>query len=241
MLRGLYAAATALDAAQQAHEVTAANLAHASVSGYRQRGVRFETFDRVLNRASPPTGDIVGTRFVTTYIDFQPGALQQTSNPFDLALSEPHQFFTVQGPNGPLYTRNGNFRLNAQGQVVTQSGYPLLADSGEVVVPPNTVRISIASDGSISADGTPAGRVRLVRFADPNRLTPAGPTHFTALPDMPPQEVAGRVLQGYREASNGNAAEGMVSMITATRYYEAAQRVLRAISESVQLNTRPQG
>ena len=59
-------------------------------------------------------------------------------------------------------------------------------------------------------------------------------------PDAPPQEATGRVMQGYREGSNVNAAEAMVSIVAATRYYEAAQRTLRTIAESVQLNTRPQ-
>ena len=62
MFRGLYAAASALDAAQRAHEVTADNLANVSTPGFRQRGVRFETFDRLLGRDTPPAGDLLGTR-----------------------------------------------------------------------------------------------------------------------------------------------------------------------------------
>lgn len=239
MLRGLYAAASALDSAQQAHQVTAANLANATVPGYRRQGVRFQTLDLALGRDTPPPGDPTGTRLVATYTDFRPAALQLTGNPFDLAAGEPDQFFVVQGPNGPMYTRNGNFRLTPQGGVVTQAGYPLLGDDGPVRVPTNTVTVNVAADGSVTADGGPSGRVRLVRFADPARLTPVGPTHFAAPPDAPPQEATGRVMQGYREGSNVNAAEAMVSMVAATRYYEAAQRALRTIAESVQLNTRP--
>lgn len=241
MLRGLYAAATALDTAQQAHGVTAANLANVSTPGYKQQGARFETLNLAIGRDTPPPGDINGTRFAATYTDFRPGALQQTGNPFDLAVGEPDQFFAVQGPNGPLYTRDGSFRLTAQGQIVTQAGYPLLGSSGPLAVPTNTSRFNVASDGSVSADGVPAGQVRLVRFADRGQLTPVGPTHYSASPSSPPQDVAGRVIQGAREASNVNSSEAMISMVTATRYYEAAQRVLRAIGESVQLNTRPQG
>jgi flagellar basal-body rod protein FlgF len=241
MLRGLYAAATALDSAQQSHGVTAANLANVSTPGYKQQGARFETFNLAIGHDTPPPGDINGTRFAATYTDFRPGALQQTGNPLDLAVGEPDQFFVVQGPNGPLYTRDGNFRLTPQGQIVTQAGYPLLGGTAPVAVPENTSRIHIASDGSVSADGVPVSRIRMVRFADTAQLTPAGPTHFSAPPSVQPQDAVGRVIQGVREASNVNAAEAMVSMVTATRYYEAAQRALRAISESVQLNTRPQG
>jgi flagellar basal body rod protein FlgG len=240
MLRGLYAAASALDSAQTAHQVTAANLANATVPGYRQQGVRFQTLDLAFGRDTPPPGDPTGTQLVSTYTDFRPAALQLTGHPYDLAVGEPDQFFVVQGPDGPMYTRNGTFRVSPQGEVFTQSGYPLLGTAGPVRVPANTAGVTVASDGNVSADGVPTGRVRLVRFPDPARLTPVGPTHFAAPPDAPPQEAVGRVLQGYREGSNVNSAEAMVSMVAATRYYEAAQRALRTIGESVQLSTRPQ-
>ncbi len=241
MFRGIYAAATALDAAQQRQEVTAANLANSSTPGYKQQGVRFETFNLAIGRDQPPPPDIVGTRLAATYTDFRPSALQPTGNPTDLALGEPDQFFAVQGPTGTVFTRNGSFRLTAQGQLVTHAGYPLLGTTGPIAVPEGTGRVNVASDGSVTADGTPVGNVRLVRFADLTRLSPAGPTLYTAPQDMPPQDAAGRVAQGFREASNVNPTETMVGMIASTRYYEAAQRALRAIAESVQLNTRPQG
>ena len=170
MFRGLYAAATALDAADAAHAVTADNLANSSTPGYRQKGVRFETFDRVLGRATPPLGEIVGTRLVGTYTDFRPGTLQATGNPFDLALSEPDQFFVVQGPRGPVYTRNGSFRVNGGGQVVTDAGYPLLGEGGPVQVPADALSVSVSPDGGITADSAPSGRVRVVRFVDPSKL-----------------------------------------------------------------------
>jgi flagellar basal-body rod protein FlgF len=241
MFRGLYAAATALDAAQRAHDATADNLANVNTPGFRQRGVRYETFDRLLGRDVPPTGDIVGTQLVSTFTDFKPGPLQLTAHPFDLALSEPDQFFVVQGPDGPMYTRDGAFRITAGGQVVTQSGYPLLGDSGAVEVPANTANMTVASDGTIAADGVPVGRLRVARFDDPSRLTAVGPVHFTAPADVVPQTAEPRVQQGYREGANVNAPQAMVGMIASTRYYEAAQRALRTIAESVQLNTRPQG
>lgn len=241
MFRGLYAAATALDAAQRAHEVTADNLANSSTPGYRQKGARFESLDRLLGRDASATGDIVGTHLSATYTDFRPAALNMTGNPLDLALSEADQFFVVQGPNGPLYTRDGGFRMTPAGGVVTTLGYPLLGEGGPVALPPNAASINVAPDGSVTADGAPAGRVRVVRIADPSRLTTAGLTLFAAPADLAPEPVVGRVRQGYREGSNVNPASAMVGMIASGRYYDAAQRALRAIAESVQLNTRPQG
>src|SRR5688500_18586114 len=97
MIRGLYSAATALDAAEQQQEVTAHNLAHSTTHGYRQRGLTFETFDRVLGRTSEPTGDLTGTSLVGVYHDFRPGGLQYTGAPLDLALGG-DGFFTLITP-----------------------------------------------------------------------------------------------------------------------------------------------
>ncbi|MBX9582087.1 MAG: flagellar hook basal-body protein [Gemmataceae bacterium] len=240
MIRGLYAAASGLQVASEEQEVTAYNLAKMSAPGYRQRGVVFETFDRVLGRVAEPTGDILGARAAGAFNDFRPGPLQLTDNPFDLALSETDQFFTVRGPNGPLYTRNGQFRITAEGRVVSPGGYPLLGEEGPVEVPPETRRVDVGVDGTVSADGQPVGRIRPARFADLRQLTAAGPTLYTAPPGVRPQETDGRVLQGYLERSNVEPADAMVRMIFGARFYDAAQRSLRTISESIQLDTRPQ-
>lgn len=240
MLRGLYSAATALDAASQHQEVTAYNLAHATTPGYRQRGVTQETFDRALERAESPTGDLTGTKVVGVYHDLRPGALQQTGQPFDLALGNGEQFFTLAGPDGPIFSRNGSFRLNARSQIVSESGYPLRGQNGPITVPPETASVVVGVEGSVTADGQPIGQIQIARFTDPTKLTAIGPTLYSAGPDAGQLAANGEVLQGYREASNVQPADAMVRMIIGARYYDAAQRSLRTISESLQLNTRPQ-
>lgn len=239
MIRGIYAAASGLQVATEQQEVTAYNLAQSTAPGYRQRGLFFETFDRVLGRASEPTGDLTGARTAGAYHDFRPGPLKFSDNPYDLALSEPDQFFTLRGPNGPLYTRNGQFRITAEGRMVSPAGYPLLGEEGPIEVPAETRRVDVGTDGTVSADGQQVGRIRPARFADPRQLTAAGPTLYTASPGVRPQDAEGRVLQGYLDGSNVEPADAMVRMILGARYYDANQRTLRTISESMQLNTRP--
>lgn len=242
MLRGLYSATTALDMASQQQDATAYNLAEMSTAGYRQRQLTFETFDQVLNRGAAPTGEILGARVSGLYHDFRTGPMQNTGQPLDVALGDAEAFFAVQGPNGPLYTRSGTFQLNSLGQLTTQSGYPVLGELGPITIPTGTVNIQIASDGGINADGVPIGIIRRVSFTDKNALTASGPTLYSAPPEAGLQPANGaRVLQGYREGSNVNPAEAMVRLMIGARYYESAQRALRTIAESVQLNTRPQG
>lgn len=242
MFRGLYSAASALDAAAQAQDITAHNLAHVNTPGYRQRGVAFETFDRVLGRAQEPIGDILGTRLAQGFTIFSVGPLQQTGNPLDLALSDADRFFTLTNPNTnqPMYTRDGSFHLNGQNQLVSTNGYVLQGDGGAAItIPQGAAQINIASDGTITADGAPVGQVRVVRVANPKELTPVGDTLFSASDNAGVQPANSRVLQGYREGSNVNPAEAMTGMVLAARYYDATQRVLRTIAETVQLNTRP--
>jgi flagellar basal-body rod protein FlgF len=241
MIRGMYSAASALVVASEQQEVTAYNLANATAAGYRERGLVFETFDRVLGRTAEPTGDIVGARTVQAYHDFRPGPLQQTGAPYDLALAEPDRFFVLAGPNGPLYTRNGTFYRTAEGQLISPGGYALQGTNGAISFPPDANQIFIASDGSVTADGQPLGTINLVRFTNIQALTAAGPTLYTAPPEAGTQPAPGRVLQGFREGSNVQPADAMVRLIIGSRYYDAAQRSLRAISESIQLNTRPSG
>lgn len=240
MIRGMYAAGSALVIASEQQEVTAHNLAHSTTPGYRERGLVFESFDRVLGRTEEPTGDITGARTAQAYHDFRPGPIQQTGHPYDLALGDPDRFFVLAGPNGPIYTRNGCFNVNAQGRLVSQGGYALQSDQGNITIPEGTNRVVIASDGSITGDGQPLGTLRLVRFNNPQQLTAAGPTLYTASPQAGLQNVAGRVMQGAREGSNVQPADAMVRLIIGARYYDAAQRALRSMAETIQLNTRPQ-
>ncbi|WP_020473203.1 flagellar basal-body rod protein FlgF [Zavarzinella formosa] len=238
MVRGLYAAATAMDMASQNHEILAQNLAHSSTPGYRARGLTYESFDRVLGRATAPTGDIVGSRVSGQYTDFKTGTLQHTGNPLDLAI-ETDGFFVLTTPGGPVYTRSGNFRVTADGQLISQSGYPLQGQQGPVNVPPGST-IAVAPDGTVSADSVAVNQIRLVRFTNPAALQTAGDTTFKAPREAGAQPMERGVVQGFREASNVSPAEAMVALISGQRYFESTQRVIRAISDALQLNTRPQ-
>lgn len=238
MVRGMYAAATAMDVAMQNHEILAQNLAHSSTPGYKNRGLTQETFDRTLDRVSSPTGDIVGAKITGQFVDFKTGPIQATNVPTDLAI-ETDGFFQLATPQGTVYTRNGAFRLTNDGQLVSQSGYPVQGTQGPVIIPPGSAMI-VAPDGTVSADNIAVNRIQMVRFTNPAALQIAGDTMFRAPQEAGAQNLERGIVQGHRELSNVSPAEAMVGMIAGTRYYEATQRVLRAISDALQLNTRPQ-
>jgi flagellar basal body rod protein FlgG len=237
MIRGLYGAATALDAAYQTQDVFAQNIAHATVPGYRRAGISFEPFNVSFDQANASTP--FGARAVSTYTDFRPGLISYTGNQLDLAL-EGDGFFVAQGTDGPVYTRSGAFVRDQDGQLLTRGGLPVVGTNGPIQLSPTALNVRIDSDGTVRADDAIVGQLRLVSFADPSRLVRAGTSGFTAPAGVEPQDSAANVRQGYRESANLEVATEMVNMIRGARYFEAAQRVLRTLAESVQLNTRPQ-
>jgi flagellar basal-body rod protein FlgF len=242
MIRGLYGAATALDAAQQNHDVIAQNLANSTMPGYRRQGITFGTFDHAMASASADatTKKLAGTTVSQVFHSFEHGGMQHTGNPLDLAI-DGDAFFVLQGPRGPLYTRNGTFKLSADGELQSQNGLPVLGTGGPIRIPPNSANVVITQEGAVVADHNTVGQIQLARFADPSKLVSAGTTLFEAPPGVVPQDGGGGgVRQGYRENSNVNVVHEMVSMIAGARHFEAAQRSLRALSDAIQLQTRPQ-
>ncbi len=237
MIRGLYGAAGGMESAAQNQDVIAYNLAHANVPGFRRGGLVQGTFDQALAKSTAASAPL-GSRPVAPYHDFSPGVLQHTGNPYDVAL-DGDGFFVLQGPNGPVYTRNGVLQRGPQGQLQNKSGLAVLGVAGPLVIPATATDVKISNDGTIQANGQLVGRLQQARFADPHQLVQAGPSLFTAPAGLERLPGTARVLAGYRESSNVQPASEMVAMIRGARYFDAAQRALRALSEAVQLNTKP--
>jgi flagellar basal-body rod protein FlgF len=242
MLRGIYSVAYAMEMAARNHEIVSENLVHATTPGYRRQGLLFEASAASIM----PSGDGKSTTAPvvaqppSSYLHLEPGALQQTNNPLDFAVSG-SAFFVVEGPNGPLYTRNGSFELGPGGELRTRGGgYRVSGQGGVLTVPPSASDIVVASDGTVSANGSQIGRLQLANFDSPAVLRRVGPTLFEGdAPQAPPLNSV-RVDQGYRECSNVQPVQEMVSMMLGMRFYEAASKVMQAISDAVSQSTRPQ-
>jgi flagellar basal-body rod protein FlgF len=235
MLQGYYSAASGMSAALRNQDVLAQNLAHAVVPGYRRQGLSFSSF--VVPGSAPAdasgTPPPHGVQIAKHASTFAPGPLQQTGNPLECAL-QGDGFFVLDGPKGPLYTRNGQFQLNAEGQLVSQAGYPVRGVGGPLSIPQNAAKIQIAQDGTIMADNTSVGQLELASFADAGQLIRAGTTLFQAPPGTTTQPFTGTVRQGYREGSNVQIIHEMVQMIAGMRQYEAAGKAMRSLSDAMQ-------
>jgi flagellar basal body rod protein FlgG len=166
------------------------------------------------------------------WTDFSQGTMVATGNPTDLALSG-SGFFVVNGPNGPLYTRNGNFQLSSSGLLTTSEGYPVTLVGGKPLEASSGGAISIASDGSVSQDGNLVGQLQVVDFSDASKLSRAGGPYFqnSNPPSNPVQASQAVVYQGRFESSNAQPAESAARMVLLLRHYEMLQRALRVGSE----------
>jgi flagellar basal-body rod protein FlgF len=220
MSSGIYIAAAGAVAQSNALDATSNNIANASTAGFH--GDRI-TFKEAMTAAKSKDVAVVGGG--TSRVDSQAGAMSQTGNPLDLAL-EGDGMFSVQTPNGPRYTRAGNFQLDDTRRLVTVDGMQVRGEGGApIVIPPEAQAIAIGADGSVTADGTQVGKLELVNFAS-KQLKREGSSLFSAsgkpIAGEPP-----KVRSGMLESSNVNVVRGVVDLVKVSRQYESLMRVIQ--------------
>lgn len=171
-----------------------------------------------------------------TYRDFSQGAAQQTKNPLDLAI-QGNGFLVVQTAAGERYTRDGGLQLNNQGQLVTAEGDQVLGTAGPIVFQPTDHDVNIAPDGTVTVqEGTNRtdslrGKLRLVSFADAQRLLKEGSNLYSAAAGDAQPDLKSTIEQGYLEKSNVNAVAEMSRMIEVTRAYTQIATMLNQESD----------
>jgi flagellar basal-body rod protein FlgF/flagellar basal-body rod protein FlgG len=227
---GYYAACTALKTQSSALELIANNVANINTTGYRAQLPSFESL-LVEGRNSTPSNG--WSRLVNQFavldrarLDLTEGNLQRTGNPLDLALDGPG-FFAVQTKAGVLYTRDGNFRLSATGQLSTASGDAVLGTAGPINVP-ESAQIAIGPDGTISLAGAVTGKLLLVEFAPGAQLTAVGGQYYSAPAKAATPALHTQIEAGMLESSNVNPVAAVVALITAQRQAEMVGRAMSA-------------
>jgi flagellar basal-body rod protein FlgF len=244
MISGLYSAASAMEASNRQHDLISQNLAHAQMPGYRRQTLVGDTMESTFDDSmkSAVNFQAFGTHSQQIITDFTPGMMEKTGHPLDIAL-QGEGFFVVQGPSGPLYTRNGVFQLDAQGKLVTSDLLPVAGRNGDIQLPPGTSlgNVLVNEDGRIFVGNIEVDQIRVVTFSDTQQLTQAGATLYEAPDDIPPQDHDGQLLQGSRERSNVSPIQEMIELIANQRRHEAAQRTLAAMSDSLGKHINHQG
>jgi flagellar basal-body rod protein FlgG len=259
-VQALYTAATGMNALETKLDVIANNLANVNTTAFKGSRCNFEdlyyrqlklpgTQDALQNYT--PTGIAVGlgTRVQSTEADFAQGAFQATDNPLDIAIDGPGFFVVIDPSTGQnMYTRAGNFSVNANGQLVVGS-----AQTGYVLTPalqfqPDTINVSVSNDGNVTAQqsGTTqfsqVGTIQLARFINPQGLLQMGNNLFSeTLSSGPPtqalpgQSGLGSLVSSTLELSNVSPVNELVSLITTQRSFELNSQAVQAGDQIMQL------
>ncbi len=164
MLKGLFVSKAGMLAQQRRLEVAANNLANANTLGFKRTQISFtKMLDAMLDETTDENR-VPGK----TAIDFSNGTLKKTGNPLDVAI-QGDGFFVLQGPEGEVFTRNGNFTLNEQGELVSQNGWPVLTSQGVIQIT-NGEEVAINQSGEILVNGKVVGTLRIAVFNNPETL-----------------------------------------------------------------------
>jgi flagellar basal body rod protein FlgG len=213
-------AASGLRARMESLDLLANNVANGSTGGYKADREFYGLY-------ASAESDSASTMPVIErpWVDFSQGVIHPTGNPLDVAISG-RGFFAVNGPNGPLYTRNGSFRLAPDGRVVTPEGYAVRGAGGAPLVLQSGRAIDIAPDGSIRQEGAEVGRLEIVEFA--GGIAKHGNNYFRSTdPAVSPAEASrATVEQGKLEGSNTGSAESAVRLVSVMRQFEMLQKAV---------------
>jgi flagellar basal-body rod protein FlgG len=251
----MFTAVTGTVAQQVKIDVIANNLANLGTTGFKRIRPQFEDLLYEKVRAPAGEGDSPnglqfgrGTRVVSTEQIHTPGSLRRTDQSLDLAI-EGDGFFSVQQLNGDIaYTRNGSFRLDVNGNLVTPSGLQL---DPPITIPEDALVVTITADGFVnvtqpgSATPSQVGQIQLSRFVNNSGLEAIGhnlliesDSSGTPTIGTPGSDAFGQITQGALEESNVNIAEELVNLILAQRAFEANTRVISTADDMIRFVTQ---
>jgi flagellar basal-body rod protein FlgG len=254
MINGLYTAATGMWAQQYKLDTLSNNIANVDTNGYKKMRAEFEdlVYQYSKNAGAPtaqtstlPTGIYTGhgTKLAATTKIFTLGNIEYTGDSTDLAIGG-DGFFQIQLQDGTVgYTRDGAFKVDDEGRIVTDNGLNLVPN---IVVPQEATSLNVSADGIVSAelqDGTieNLGTITLVRFVNPSGLKSLGDNLYAsttasgdAIEGTAGQDGFGEIQQHYLEKSNVDIVKEMVDMITAQRAYDLNSKTVQTADQMLQ-------
>jgi flagellar basal-body rod protein FlgG len=244
MSGSIYMAATGAMAYEKRLQILSNNLANVNTVGFKKDRGRFRAFElsqAVDNNNLPASwrqsqAPEYWMQF-SSYTDFSSGERKITDNPYDLALSG-RGFFCVETPDGVRYTRRGDFTVSSDEILVTQQGWPVMGQGGEIQIklskPSDEKReFTVSEDGYVTVDGSQVDRLRIVDFTNSSGLEKAGHNYYRAVNPRTLEEMDEdfKVSQGSLEISNVDVVRMMTEMIEVLRGYESYQKTMRSIDD----------
>jgi flagellar basal-body rod protein FlgF len=206
-------------------ELLANNVANASTGGYKADREFYSLYASPEAQQDDPFATM--PLIEKPWTDYTQGLIHSTGNQLDLALSG-NGFFSVSGPAGPLYTRNGSFRLAADGKLITTEGYAVRGDQGNNLVLSASQAIDIATDGTVRQNGQVVGKLEVADFTSTAGLAKQGSNYFRVADPAagPATRSTASVEQGKLEAANTGSAEAAVRLVNVMRQFEMLQKAV---------------
>ena len=231
------AAASGLRSRMQSLDLLANNLANSATTGYKSDSEFYGLYtseEGVDEATGDPSFSLPMVE--RQWTDFSQGTILPTGSQFDLAISG-HGFLAVDGPSGPLYTRNGNLQVSPSGELTTSDGYKVRGVGGSPIKLIASKPVEITTDGTVCQDGQTVGQIALVDFKNTALLRKMGGTYFqNPDPSNPPAAATGATLQqGKLEGSNVAVAEAAMRLVGSMRQFEMLQK---AIGISADMNRK---
>jgi flagellar basal-body rod protein FlgG len=258
MIKALYTAASGMGAQQKNLDNIASNMANANTTGFKRSRIEFQDLIYQTLKTTAPTEQGTntpvdlqiggGTKAVASVKNFEVGSPQETGNPLDIMING-DGFFQVVVPDGTIaYTRDGSWKLSADGEIVNTDG---LVMEPPLTIPTDAIGIQINSQGRVmvttasETDPSEIGQIEIARFVNPAGLSNLGGNLYRQtvasgdpIVSTPGLDGNGTLEQGFLEASNVDIVNEMVSLITAQRSYELNSKSVRTADEMISTATQ---
>ena len=261
MLKGLYTAYTGMINEQNRMDVLANNLANAATTGYKKEGTTSQAFDDVLAYKIKDESAVAnlpkrigvntpGVKIGENYTDWSEGSFHETGNTYDIAIAG-QGIFTVEfrskasvdpvtgeqqeGTASIKYTRDGTFKLDNNGYLVTADGDRVLGTNNQYIRLDPLKTTNIDELGNISQNGTRIAKLQITDFTDYNYLEKYGENYYQPVEGATTQASNVKIYQGYLETSNIQVVQEMVNMIAIQRAYESNQKLIQTYDGSLEI------
>lgn len=227
-------------------EHVAMNLANTLTPGYKRQVAAPSSFGALVEQGTESTpshpGRLAGA--ARTFVDVRPGALKHTGNSLDLAI-DGQGYFEIATAQGPAYTRQGEFRVDERGRLVTAQGQAVMGNGGEILLSGAKPRID--RNGNVFDAGDPnaklpVARIKLVRFEDTGPMTSLGNGLLApggGMVQLGTSDI--HIQQGYLEGSNVSTQQEMVQLMQSARHFESIQKAIQGYDEAVDTAIRKLG
>lgn len=242
MIRGLYTSGYSMLTLNRKMDTVANNMANANTNGFKKDTVVFEEFSEVLAKrffdaGNVPTGRpapigqmVLFNDIAEVHTDYTQGNLENTGINTDLAIDgDDGAFFCVAVPENnnfrEYYTRDGSFKLDSQGRLVTRDGYVVMGNNGAIVLEGSD--FSITANGEVIQNGQTIDTIKIRKFTNPESLRKYGNNLLTATNESQDGTFEGIIRQGFIEHSNVDSVKEMVEMINILRAYESNQKMIQ--------------